>query len=56
MNYSKKDWQEYIRFMLEVGNKVNEIRRNYNQLSDINKYRLKRDVEELLWLIYIFKR
>ena len=39
MDYVNQDEQEYIRFMAEIGDKVSEIAKEYNKLSDKNKYR-----------------
>lgn len=42
------DEQEYIRFMLELGNKASEITKEYNKLSDKNKYRFQAFVKEMI--------
>lgn len=43
-----QDEQEYIRFMAELVNKTSEIAKEYNQLSDKNKYRFQIFVEEMM--------
>lgn len=48
MDYMNQDEQEYIRFMAELGNKANEIKKEYNKLSDKNKYRFQVFVEEMM--------
>lgn len=48
MDYMNQDEQEYIRFMAELGNKANEINKEYNKLSDKNKYRFQVFVEEMM--------
>lgn len=48
MNYMNQDEQEYIRFMVELVNKASEITKEYNQLSDKNKYRFQIFVEEMM--------
>lgn len=49
MDYMNQDEQEYIRFMVELGNKANEIKKEYNKLSDKNKYRICLFLEQVLW-------
>lgn len=48
MNYMNQDEQEYIRFMAELGNKASEITKEFNKLSDKNKYRFQVFVEEMM--------
>lgn len=48
MGYMNQDEQEYIRFMAELVNKTSEIAKEYNQLSDKNKYRFQIFVEEMM--------
>lgn len=48
MDYMNQDEQEYIRFMVELVNKASEITKEYNQLSDKNKYRFQIFVEEMM--------
>lgn len=48
MDYMNQDEQEYIRFMAELVNKTSEIAKEYNQLSDKNKYRFQIFVEEMM--------
>lgn len=48
MDYMNQDEQEYIRFMAELVNKTSEITKEYNQLSDKNKYRFQIFVEEMM--------
>ena len=43
------DEQEYKRFMVELSSKVTEITKEYNKLSDKNKYRLYLFLEQILW-------
>lgn len=49
MNYMNQDEQEYIRFMAELVNKTSEIAKEYNKLSDKNKYRICLFLEQVLW-------
>lgn len=42
------DEQEYIRFMIKLSNKANEIAKEYNKLSDKNKYRFQVFLEEMV--------
>lgn len=49
MNYMNQDEQEYIRFMAELVNKTSEISKEYNKLSDKNKYRIWLFLEQVLW-------
>lgn len=39
MNYLNQEEQEYRRFILKCENKANEITKEYNKLSDKNRYR-----------------
>lgn len=48
MDYMSQEEKEYIRFVLELNNKVNEIKKEYNKLSDKNKYRFQILVEEMM--------
>ena len=48
MSYMNQDEQEYIRFMVELVNKASEIAKEYNKLSDKNKYRFQIFVEEMM--------
>lgn len=49
MNYMNQEEQEYIRFMAELVNKTSEIAKEYNKLSDKNKYRICLFLEQVLW-------
>ena len=49
MNYMNQEEQEYIRFMSELVNKTSEIAKEYNELSDKNKYRICLFLEQVLW-------
>ena len=49
MNYMNQEEQEYIRFMSELVNKTSEIAKEYNKLSDKNKYRICLFLEQVLW-------
>lgn len=49
MNYMNQEEQEYIRFMAELVNKTSEIAKEYNKLSDKNKYRICLFLEQMLW-------
>ena len=49
MNYMNQEEQEYIRFMAELVDKTSEIAKEYNKLSDKNKYRICLFLEQVLW-------
>ena len=49
MDYMNQDEQEYIRFMAELVYKTSEIAKEYNKLSDKNKYRICLFLEQVLW-------
>lgn len=49
MNYMNQEEQEYIRFMSELVNKTSEIAKEYNKLSDKNKYCICLFLEQVLW-------
>ncbi len=49
MYYNNQEEQEYKRFILEVGIKMNEMIIDYNKLSDKNKYRFSLWLEEIAW-------
>ena len=48
MDYMNQNEQEYIRFMIKLGNKANEIEKEYNKLSDKNKYIFQVFVKEMM--------
>lgn len=43
------DAQEYIRFIVELSSKANEIAKEYNKLTDKNKLRICLFLEQVLW-------
>ena len=49
MNHRNQDEQEYIRFIVELDNKLSEITKEYNKLSDKNKYHICLFLEQMLW-------
>lgn len=55
MDYVNQDEQEYIRFMAEIGDKVSEIAKEYNKLSDKNKYRFQVFVDEMMRIATMLK-
>ena len=47
---------EYLRFVVETSQKVNEIAREYNKLSEKNKYRVNMELKTTYLVKGIFGR
>lgn len=53
MNYLNQEEQEYRRFILKCENKANEITKEYNKLSDKNRYRFCMFLQKMIWTIIV---
>ena len=51
----KQEEQEYIRFILKLADNTNEIKKEYNKLSDKNKYQVQLFFEEIIYKSSLFR-
>lgn len=49
MGFMNQEEKEYLRFISELINKANEITKEYNKLSDNNKYRIYLFLKQTVW-------
>lgn len=48
MSYSERENQEYEKFIFELGKKTREIAEDYKNLSETNKHRVEKYVNEII--------
>lgn len=56
MNYMNQEEKEYRRFILEYEKKAMEITKEYNKLSDKNKYRFYLLLEQIVWTSIVLRK
>lgn len=56
MEYFNQEEQEYNRFKIKLSSKVNEVQKEYNELSDKNKCRIDDDFRRFLWANIVFRK
>lgn len=49
MKSLQEEQREYEKFAIEFGQKLQEIRQDYNKLSDENKYRFQNEIVNILF-------
>lgn len=56
MNYLNQEEREFRKFVLECEKKTIEIAKDYNKLSDKNKYRICLFLEQIVWTSILLGR